>query len=418
MPVESGNFKIVIDRSLRLNQLVELPRTDPITRTPHIGNLNPVELGLMSLGIPLRLVDKNCSTVDNLFQPEAQILNQELVLLSHQQGVVAPYLQDGNDRSIAKHHFEVTRLAVPGGTASTYSQDYLAAQEKIYPVLQGLAELAPELFDRITHGDGTFSRQCGHDDRHVHYGDPARPIKIERDSLVERCLAYFKQVSHVIASGLPATESGLVLLKADADFILQAVMDTAVTSGHGRRRFYHCCGIPMTRYAADPRLDKPGKINHLYRLLQKRVGRLPDVEMVLLPISHFRFVYMQKKTLGLHTRILGLEQELERIKREKGLRIRSAPSTPERDLVIEQYRPALQQLHQQLKACVDELTDGRYPAFYISGSSQRFTQHDLAASDEPMRIPDDVMGLSLKNLSERLKKLLRHNPQRIRALFG
>ena len=417
MPVESGSFEIVIDRSVKVGELSDLSSTDPITRTPHIGNLNPVELGLMSLGIPLRLVDKNCSTIDNLFQPEAQIANQDLTLLSHQQGVLAPYLRDENGSSVIKHHFKVTQTAVPAGVVSTYSRDYLAAQEQIQPVLQGLAELAPELFDRITLEDGTFSRQCGHDDRHVFYGDPERPIRIERRTLVGRSLGYFKQVSQVLNSGVASTEPGQVLLKADADFILQAVVDTAAVSGHGRRRFYQCCGIPMTRYAADPRLDKPGKINHLYRLLQKRIGWLPQVEMVLLPISHFRFVYMQDKTFELHTRILNLEQELERVKRVKGDRIRNAQIS-ERELLVEQYRPTLHRLHKERESCVEELTDGRYPAFYISGSSQRFTQHDLAISGRPVRIPDEVMDLSLKSLSERLKKLLRHNPRRIRALFG
>lgn len=416
---KNDNFRIIIDRSIKVGQLPEIARTTPITRTPHVGNLNPVELALLTLGIPLRLVDKNCSVIDNLFHPEAKIIHQKLEVLSSQHGVLAPFLQDDSGNALAHLHIATTRKAVPGFRTSSYSLDYLAEIDRVIPVLETLALTTPEMFNRLTTEGGGVVPQFAVDDTYAYYGDPdLNVIRIDRKSLATRAIRYFEQVAYTLEQGKTATGSGYTLLKADADIILQGVIDTSSESSHGIRRFFQCCGIPMARYIADPRMDKSGTISRVYRDLQRRLGNLPSVEMILLPISHLRFAYMSEESLELHQKINQADTELKRLKNAKSDEIKQASSKQERDEVVGKYQLLFQQVKAQQKNCIDQLANGRFPPFYVLGSPQRFTQYDLAASSNTIQIPEDVMEMSLKSLSIRLKKLLAHHPKKKAAIFN
>ena len=419
MPGKSDNFSLRIDRSVKVGQLAEIARTSPITRTPHVGNLNLVELALLTLGVPLRLVDKNCSVIDTLFHPEAKIVHQKLEILSSQHEVLAPFLQDDAGNALSHLHVEAIRKVVPSCRTSTYSLDYLAEIDLVIPVLETLALIAPEMFNRLTIEGGKIVRQFAIDDANAYYGDPdSNIIRIDRKSLATRAIRYFEQVASTLEQGKPAIGSGYTLLKADADIILQGVIDTRAESSHGPRRFFQCCGIAMARYVADPRMDKAGIINQIYRDLQKRLGTLPTVEMILLPISHLRFAYMNKESLELHRKINHADTELRFLKKAKGNEVKQVSSKQGRDRIVEKYQLLFQRVKAQQKDYIDQLANGEFSPFYVLGSPQRLTQYDLAASGNTIQIPEDVMDMSLKSLSTRLKKMLAHHSKKKAAIFN
>lgn len=366
----------------------------------------------------MRLVDKNCSVVDNLFHPESKIINQKLETLTPQQKVLSPYLHNRSGQALAKQHIESARRAVPGFKISTYSLDYLESIDLILPILEILAFSFPEMFNRLTTEEGKVLPQCGVDETHAYYGESdSHIIGIERSSLANRAIGYFEQVASVISSGIPANKAGNILLKADADIILQAVIDTNNGSAHGTQRFYQCCGIPMARYIADPRIGKPEIINLAYRETQKRIGNLPNIEMILLPISHLRFAYINESSLKLHEEISKADRVLEQSKVAKNREIRQASSMHGRDRVIDKYQKIFQQIRTEKQKYINELIGVKFSPFYLSGSPERLTQYDLESSEIRIQIPEDVMEMSLKSLSERIKKLLINHPERRVAFF-
>lgn len=418
MPRKSDKFRITIDRSIKVGQLAELARNHPITRTPHIGNLNLVELALLTLGVPLRLVDKNCSVIDKLFHPEAQIIHQKMEVLSSQNEVLAPFLKDESGTALAHLHVAATRKAVPGGYTSTYSLDYLKEIDSVIPILETLALIAPEMFNRLTTETGRVVKQFAVDDVYAYYGDPGfNIIRIDRKSLATRAIRYFEQVANTLEKGKPAVGVGYALLKADADIILQAVIDTSSESSCGTRRFFQCCGIPMARYIADPRIDKSGKINQIYTSLQQRLGMRSNIEMVLLPISHLRFAYINEESLELHQKINFVDTEFQLLKKAKADEIKHISSKQEKDRIVEKYQQLFQELKAQQKNDIEQLMNSKFSPFYVLGSPQRLTQYDLAISGNTIKIPEEVMGMSLKSLSTRLKKLLAHQPEKRAAIF-
>lgn len=412
------NFNIVVDRTLRVGQLSELARNGAITRTAHLGNLHSADLILLSLGVPLRLVDKNCSVVDSLHQPEARIIDGKLELLSSQQRVLAPYLHDSQENSLAHMHLSATRASVAGCRASTYSIDYLMEIDRILPLLEVMACLAPEMFNRATTESGEVLQQTGVDDRFAYYGSGMETIRCSRAIMAERAVGYFQTVVESLASGKPATGAGHLLLRLEADIILHGVIDTQAESTLGLRRFYQCGGMAMQRYIADPRLNKSSLIDRLYGSLRQRIGDLPAIEMVLLPISHLRFGYLESATEALHYSIRQIELTLREVKKEKAREMQSATTYTARAEIIDRYQRLYRDLKSSRKGFIEQLLDSKFHPFYPLGCAQRMTQHDLAAADAKLRIPVEVMEMPLQSLTTRLKQLLKEFPARLAPLIN
>lgn len=411
-------FKINIDRTVTVQQLQDITRHSTITRTPHIGNLNLAELTLLTLGIPLRLVDKNLSSIDTLFNPESRIINEQCEILSTQQHTLVPYLRDKTGYALATLHTRATQQAVHNGQVSTYSLDYLKHIDNVAAVLEILADIAPEVFNRISDSEGKVTSQLAYDDAFVYFGtSKADAIRVDRTSLATRTLGYFEQVSSVIETGIPASRNSVILLKAEADIVLQSLIDTSLESSHGVRRFYQCCGIPMARYIADPRVGMPEEINRLLGMVCRRLNRPANIEMTLFPISHLRLAYINDSTLQHHYEIIVADEKLQALKQEKARRIKSAASNTERDDIICTYQSLFQQTRTTRQQHIDALAFSSYSPFYEPGSTRRLTQHDLAESGQTIQIPDHVMSMSLKSISDRLKSLLSRHPEKRARIF-
>ncbi|MEW8044196.1 MAG: hypothetical protein G8D28_07765 [gamma proteobacterium symbiont of Phacoides pectinatus] len=203
----SKYFNIKIDNTLTLREIIALGGSNCITRTPHIGNLNPVELMLMSVGVPLRLVDKTCSTIDSMFQPECKIMDLVAKMLSEQKNTLVPYLGDTSDHALTKVHLDAIREAVLEGCATAYSEDYLKDIDRLLPVLDVMSQIAPELFNRFVAEKGRILHQTGFDDSYVYYGAcPSERVRIKRCTLSERVVDYFRGVEAVLASSMLAAE--------------------------------------------------------------------------------------------------------------------------------------------------------------------------------------------------------------------
>ncbi|MEW8019234.1 MAG: hypothetical protein AB2811_00330, partial [Candidatus Sedimenticola endophacoides] len=215
----------------------------------------------------------------------------------------------------------------------------------------------------------------------------------------------------------PAIRGGSVLLKADADIILQGVMDTADGGRRGRQRFYQCCGVAMARYIADPRMDKQGNIERVYQQIHDRLENIPRVEMVLLPVSHLRFAYWKKENLDLHNSIIGLNHRLERLKWNKGKEIRAAGSKSERNEIIEKYQGCFFAVKAERQKLIDHLIRETFSPFYISRGPARMTQYDLRELGQPLQIPDEVFDMSLKSHGNRLRRLLVAYPDLASNIF-
>jgi hypothetical protein len=411
-------FKITIDSSVRVCQLKELASDHSITRTAHIGNLNPTEMALVTLGVPFRLVDKNCSGIDAAYRPETRILDTREEILSCQQNVLSPYLRDATGLSLAHLHVSAASRCVPETRTSSYSMDYLDNMDLVRPVLEILARMAPQMFDRCVTGGGEVVQQLGVDDEFAYYGsEDLVDLKLARSELAQKACDYFAEVAEVLASGIPASGNGHVLLKAEADIILHAMIDTRSQSTIGVRRFYQCCGRAMARYIANPSNDKSAAIEVLYGKLRKYLPDLPPVEMVLLPVSNLRFAYLDKFALGIHQAILEVERRMAELKQKKAREIKLASNEKEREGAIARYQGLYRALQSRKSELVHELLDCKFHPFYELGSSQRMSQHDLLLSPERLLIPDDIMEMSLGSVSRRLKSLLSEHPQRKASIF-
>lgn len=419
---EEKPFSIRLDGSVRVGELTELAGSASITRTPHLGNLYPADLALMSLGIPVRLLDKNCSVVDRLFMPEARIIDATPTVLSSRQGVLTPYLATSAGQAVVFEHFHTTQAAVPGSTVSTYSLDYLQHIDLVEAVLGIMAEVSPGLFNRLSLADGQVARQRSFDTGIVCYDVPqGKPARIGRRELASRCIRYFEEVADCLRSGTPVQTGGHVLISAEADILLQGLVDTAAACGERRQRVYQCCGLPMARYATDPRRDMAASITDIYRKVKRRLaGRghaLPDIEMILVPTSMLRLVYLGPEKSLLHRQILDSEERLLALKHSKGEDIRGAKNKSQVLRIIDRYQALFQRVRDERQVLIEKQMGGKWPPFYLLGDCNRFTQYDLAASGESITIPDDLLDLPVKALAPRIKKLLAAYPRLRQAMF-
>ena len=178
----------------------------------------------------------------------------------------------------------------------------------------------------------------------------------------------------------------------------------------------------MARYATDPRRDIAARISHLYRELKRRtdgsIGTLPNIEMILIPTSMLRLVYLGLGRYLLHQRILKSEERLLALKHRKGRDIKEAKTKQHRQRIIDHYQTLFQQVRDERQALIEKQTTGQFPPFYVLGESNRFTQYDLAASGERIRIPDELLDLPVKSLAPRMKKMLAAYPRLRQAIFG
>ena len=416
-------FSIRLDGEIRVGELADLAGTAPLTRTPHLGNQYPADLALLSMGVPMRQLDKNYSIVDKIFTPEARICDGTPVTLSQQQGVLSPYLATSGGQAAVYEHFRTIKQAVPGAVVSTYSLDYLRHIDLVEAVLDIMAEVAPESFNRVSLADGRVARQFAVDSSFAYYGDPrGERFKIDRRQLARRCIGYFEQAATSLREGTPMRTGGHVLIKAEADILLQGVIDAAGALGERRQRIYQCCGVTMARYAADPRRDMAARITHWYREVKRRsgglIGTFPRIEMILIPTSMLRMVYLNLDRYLLHQRILSTDERLLALKHRKGADIKEAKTKRQRQRIIDRYQALFQQVRDERQALIEKQTSGRFPPFYVLGESNRFTQYDLAASGKRITIPDELLDLPVKSLAPRMKKLLAAYPRLRQAIFG
>jgi hypothetical protein len=415
-----GPFSVRIDASFKVGELGALARHSPVTRTSHLGNQCPADLAVCSLGVPARQVDKNYSVIDVLYRPEARVMDGRVTRLCTQSGILAPFLEDPAGRSLAFEHLDSFKRAVPNARISTYSLDYMKAIDLIEPVLQVLADVSPEVFDRSTRADGTVARLCAVDERRVCFGDPATgsvEIEIDRRELVPRAIGYFERAATALLKAIPVTDSGQILVKADADILLQAIMDAVAAAPGARQRVYQCCGVAMASYAADPRLDKPGKIAHLYGQVRRKLAKLPDIELVLIPTTWLRLAYLEPRQYAVHEEILALERELSRLDGGRGQAVRQAKSAEQQREAIDRFQASSLVVHQRRQELIRELTAGVHTPFYSPARSACFSQYDVLAREARVRIPADVLDMSLRDVRVRIKRLLKKFPAVHKAVF-
>ena len=415
-------FSIRLDGSVLVGELPELAMSAPVVRTPHLGNLYPADLALLSLGIPVRLLDKNYSVVDRLYLPEARITDGKATLLSQQHGVLAPYLSTSAGEAVVSGHYRAMQAAVPGSVVSTYSRDYLESIDLVEAVLETLAEIRPDMFSRLCLEDGRVVPLDGINGSTVSYRSPeCGVIRVARQELAARCIRYFEHVAVCLDRGVPMYSGGHVLIRAEADLLLQGLIGAGSAGGGECQRVYQCCGIAMGRYATDPRRDMAAGIEDIYRRVKRHTSgnkhALPAIEMILIPTSMLRLVYINPERNSLHRKILDCEERWLALRQGKGEAIRQAAGKHRREQIIDRYQVLFQQVRNERQAHIDAQVKGKWPPFYALGDSNRFTQYDLAASGEGIAIPGDVLDMPVGSLGPRIRKMLSAHPRLRQAVF-
>lgn len=136
------SFHILIHDDISIAQLIEIDKNGGrVLKTPHIGNIYPNNLALISLGIPTLLYDRTIGIKDKCFHPHKIVYNgiaEQIadpdIFSTHSRVKYQPknfvLRENFVGRKISDLHLDILRQALPRGNFFTYTQ-YLKDNKKI-----------------------------------------------------------------------------------------------------------------------------------------------------------------------------------------------------------------------------------------------------------------------------------------------
>lgn len=164
------SFHILIHDDISIAQLIEIDKNGGrVLKTPHIGNIYPNNLALISLGIPALLYDRTIGAKDKSFHPHKivyngiteQIANPD-ILSTHSKLEFQPknfiIEKDFSGMKIVDLHLGILKQAFPQGKIFTYTQ-YLEDNKKIVSkIVKVIAKNFPQIWYRFVNEDGTIEK--------------------------------------------------------------------------------------------------------------------------------------------------------------------------------------------------------------------------------------------------------------------
>lgn len=164
------SFHILIHADISIAQLIEIDKNGGrVLKTPHIGNIYPNNLALISLGIPTLLYDRTIGIKDKSFHPHKIVYNgiaeqiaDPSTLSTHSRVKCQPKNfilgESFVGRKIVDLHMDILRQALPRGNFFTYTQ-YLKDNKKIVSeIVKVIAKNFPQIWYRFVNEDGTIEK--------------------------------------------------------------------------------------------------------------------------------------------------------------------------------------------------------------------------------------------------------------------
>lgn len=164
------SFHILIHDDISIAQLIEIDKNGGrVLKTPHVGNIYPNNLALISLGIPTLLYDRTIGIRDKSFHPHKIVYNGTAeqiadpdTLSTHSRVECQPknFILEENilGRKIVDLHLDILRQALPQGNFFTYTQYLEDNKETASKIVKVIAKNFPQIWYRLVNEDGAIEK--------------------------------------------------------------------------------------------------------------------------------------------------------------------------------------------------------------------------------------------------------------------
>jgi hypothetical protein len=160
------SFNILIHDDISLDELIKISESGGrVLKTPHIGNIYPNNLAIISLGIPTLLYDRTIGSKDENFYPHKIIFsgqNEEIsdpdILSTHSKIKLQPeginLKRNIIGENIVNFHLETLKETIPDGNYFTYSNYIEENKDLVSIITKEIAKTFPEIWHRFVDVNG------------------------------------------------------------------------------------------------------------------------------------------------------------------------------------------------------------------------------------------------------------------------
>lgn len=165
------SFNILIHDDISLAELIKISKEGGrVLKTPHIGNIYPNNLAIISLGIPTLLYDRNVGSKDKNFHPhkiifegKSEIISDSNILSTHSKiKYLSKNFEIGRNivgTNLVNFHLESLNKVLPTGNHFTYSNYLRENKDSVYRVVKEIAKTFPEIWCRFVDKDGVVTNK-------------------------------------------------------------------------------------------------------------------------------------------------------------------------------------------------------------------------------------------------------------------
>ncbi|MDA0208133.1 MAG: hypothetical protein O3B64_01860 [bacterium] len=358
---------------LSIDDLLQLMRSGkPVYKTPHAGNFYPNNLALAALGIPMKLVDHNRGEKDKNFHPHVVVMNgaqyevANPTLLSAGAALLTVpeslrgYALPGD--TAAEFHYRTLRAAIPTMDGELWSRSVGRRGGPMYELCAIVAEIAPQLFTRYMHEDGSTRLVTAREARLLIANEHIQGLRGNREGVV------IPNVVCILADGL---------------------VDTYL---YRTEEVYSLSGPDMFRYIK----HMQDQLDMLFAAAQDRVSwNVPEtITMNMVNVSPMRFTVPRRRQAALdavmnaYLSVIAADSQWNQIMREANpasRRALAASRKAERAVLIVALREALQGCSEILY----RIEDGVFTS-----------QYDLLRTGDEMYIHPWAMTASMRDIEK------------------
>ena len=164
------SFHILIHDDISIAELMEINKNGGrVLKTPHIGNIYPNNLALISLGIPTLLYDRTIGIKDKSFYPHKIVYNgiaeqiaDPTILSTHSRVKRQPknfiFRENLVGRKITDLHLAILKQALPRGNFFTYTQYLEDNKEIASEIVKVIAKKFPQIWYRFVNEEGSIEK--------------------------------------------------------------------------------------------------------------------------------------------------------------------------------------------------------------------------------------------------------------------
>lgn len=348
------SFNLSIHDDISIASLIEIESAGGVVlKTPHVGNIYPNNLAIMSLGIPVLFYDRTLGTKDHNFHPhrlifagKSEVIADPNILTTHSKITQATDSATNKPEigtKLVDFHMDTLHQVMPNAQIFTYTEYIQKYMVEVMSVLEIVTNTHPHLWTRIVDHEGKIS-------------------KLKADN--------WSDIVKVGVYGVTNSESGWIIPNI-ASILFHATIDVSKANVTD---IYLLSGPDMYRYID----GYQNELNIIYDYIRKTLNwNLPKIiNCHIIPVSDMRFIVETKDSDALNNLIkiymdfVATENHIKNNFQEK-----SGVST--RDLIRQKYK-----IRDDLYVCISESLDQfRKTVFYSIKDGNYFSQHDLIESN-------------------------------------